>query len=143
MYMNCLCPVSMWIDPGLSSQLTLLLPGLTPQYPWRAHCCWPAPLQHLKPLADASSPPAMPVLLPPQQLSCSTSQAAASPGCSDPVPRAVRPEMRSAMCARHGCAAGPLRGPCSAASAILLVLQCHPLAEAPQKSFSAALLCHR
>lgn len=72
MYMNWLCPMWMWIDPGLSSQLALPLAGLTPQHPWRARCCWPARLQHLKRLADASSPPAVPIPLPPQQLSSSS-----------------------------------------------------------------------
>lgn len=80
MYVNWLCPVWMWIDPDFSSQLALPLAGLTLQHPWRTCCCWPAPPQHFKPLADASSPPALSVPLPSQQLSSSCQL-----GCSIPM----------------------------------------------------------
>lgn len=138
MYVNWLCPVWMWIDPDFSSQLALPLAGLTPQHPWRTCCCWPAPPQHLKPLADASSPPALSVPLPSQQLSSSRQL-----GCGIPMTLVSDPWGCPARFAQHVfvclcvsvsclCVAILPRRPCSAASSILLVMQCHPLAEAPR-----------
>lgn len=124
MYINWLCPVWVWIDPDLSSQLAFPLAGLT----HGGHAA--AGLHHCSTSNPLLMPPRLPLcssLSHPSNFPAPASRAASSPRCSVSDPSGC--PARDAQCP---CLCVCVFYPRSAASSLLLVMQCHPLAEPPR-----------